>query len=412
MNFVPSSLALRNAQHYGKLWASVPHFHHAVDGKFQVLEEAFQTMEERSASYYPTILELSEDLVTLQSASPLTALVLTGVNFVGDSAFASAVSDEGSATKELTWTRNIPGDEDVNVIIASSGVENTTVTAVWDGRANTLTVTRGLAATGTHVVNALAIDGDSMYLLTAEATGDNGTGVPTPTTITLTGGKGHLLTLSIGQVPVDGESETGCGIKAVTDTSITFDFDASNLTTETMALLMLCCDGVASTPVALTVDHPTVDVTDVSVTTAKLAAAAVTSAKLDPTTIQYAEVSIASADIKQLFTAAATLVAGQAGKVLEFLGAILMLDFGGTAYDTQGTLQVVEETSGTVMSLNLANSLLFAGADAVSTLKPAATDKVLTPGKGLKLFCLTADPATGNGVLRVKVAYRVHTTGF
>ena len=49
---------------------------------------------------------------------------------------------------------------------------------------------------------------------------------------------------------------------------------------------------------------------------------------------------------------------------------------------------------------------LLHGADAITT------DVVLTPGKGIQLFVQTGNPTAGTGVVRVKVAYRVHATGF
>jgi len=33
-------------------------------------------------------------------------------------------------------------------------------------------------------------------------------------------------------------------------------------------------------------------------------------------------------------------------------------------------------------------------------------------GKGIQLFVPTGNPTAGTGVLRVKVSYRVHATGF
>jgi hypothetical protein len=451
--------ALSNVASYTRRFAEsfATRKHRVTDDRDQALADALQILEERSDSYYPMITDLDATIVLLDSASPLTGLVITGANFVGDAVRASGISDEDGTvtTKELTWTRVVPGDEDITVSIVSSGVANNTVTVTWDEITLILEVTRGTTATANDVFTAVNADAVGKFIVDVTKTGVTATGVPTVADITLTGGVGDLLTLSIGSTAVDGVI-ADCGITAVTDSAITFDFDAANETTETMVLLQLRCDGVLVTPIPLIVDFPTVTVGEGAVTSSKLAVGALSadatgravmatnyfdaatillkiadgafaadtatralfadgiwpSAKLAETTIQYAEIAIAPADIKLLFTTPYTLVAGQAGKVVEFLGATAILDFGGVAYDTQGILQVIEETSGTVLSTDLADTLLFAVADRVSSHKPIVTDVVLTAagGKGLKLFCKTADPAAGDGLLRYKVAYRIHTT--
>jgi hypothetical protein len=151
-----------------------------------------------------------------------------------------------------------------------------------------------------------------------------------------------------------------------------------------------------------------------AITASKIANGAVLSAKVDENVIQYVTVDIPSAAILTMNATPVMLVPGQAGKVISFAGATLMLDYGGVQYATNGTLNVIEETSGTVLSTTVANTLLFATADRVSSCKPITTDVVLTAagGKGIQLTVPGGNPATGNSVLRVKVAYRVHATGF
>ena len=149
-----------------------------------------------------------------------------------------------------------------------------------------------------------------------------------------------------------------------------------------------------------------------AVGTTALAAGSVTSATVDENVMQYVTVTIPSASILTMNGTPVTLVPGQAGKVISFAGATLMLDYGGVQYATNGTLQVLEETSATVLSTTVASTFLFATADRVSSCKPITTDVVLTPGKGIQLFVPTGNPTAGTSVLRVKVAYRVHTTGF
>jgi hypothetical protein len=149
-----------------------------------------------------------------------------------------------------------------------------------------------------------------------------------------------------------------------------------------------------------------------AVGSAALATGAVASVDIDPNVIQYATVSIPSASVLTLNTVPVTLVPGEAGKVISFAGAVLLLDYGTVQYATNGTIEVIEETSGTVLSTDVANTFLFANADKASTCKPIVTDVLLTPGKGLQLFVKTGNPTAGDSVLRVKVAYRVYSTGF
>lgn len=143
-----------------------------------------------------------------------------------------------------------------------------------------------------------------------------------------------------------------------------------------------------------------------------IANGAVVSASIDENVIQYATLTIPSAGVLTLNTAPVMLVPGQAGKVISFVGATLMLDYGTVQYATNGVINVIEETSATVLSTNVANTFLFANADRVTTCKAITTDVLLTPGKGIQLFVQTGNPTAGNSVLRVRVAYRVHATGF
>lgn len=130
--------------------------------------------------------------------------------------------------------------------------------------------------------------------------------------------------------------------------------------------------------------------------------------------VKYAEVSLTAAEIKALNTTAKTLVAAPgAGYVLEFISAVLILDHGGTDYATNGNLSIREtNAAGTALSDTAAEGdFLFASADAIRCVQALSADVALLANKAMVLSCATGDPATGNGVLRVKVAYRIHTTG-
>jgi len=130
--------------------------------------------------------------------------------------------------------------------------------------------------------------------------------------------------------------------------------------------------------------------------------------------VQYAEVSLTSAEILALYTTAKTLVgAPGAGYVTEFLSAVLVLDHGGTNYATNGNLSIREtNAAGTALSDTVAEGdFLFAAADAIRCVQALSADVALLANKALVLSCATGDPATGDGTLTAKVAYRVHATG-
>jgi hypothetical protein len=461
--------ALSNVASYTRRFAEsfATRKHRVLDDRDQSLADALHVLEERSDSYYPMITDLDATIVLLDSASPLTGLVITGANFVGDAVRASGISDEDDTvtTKELTWTRVVPGDEDITVTIVSSGVANNAVTCAWNPTTLALTVTRGTTATANDVFTAVNTDAVGKYIVDVTKTGLSATGVPTAGSITLTGGVGDLLTLTIGSTAVDGVL-TDCGITAVTDAAITFDFDASNETTETMVLLQLRCDGVLVTPIPLIVDFPTVTVADLAVTSAKLAVGALsadatgravmatdyfnaatillkiadgafaadaatrllfgdgiwTSAKLDANLIQYAEVTVSTAELKALRATPKTLVAGQAGKVIQYVGAVYFYDYLTNAYviAAPGDDLQVKYTNGAgaaVAAVVPSTGFIDQASDQVY-VGPAPTAQVLAKaaieGQALVLHNEGGGEYTSatGGVLRVQIAYRVHTTGF
>lgn len=256
--------ALAAATAYDKRWTP-GRKNRALDDRDFLLAEALQKVEAWSDSIYPAVLSFDATLTQLDSAA-LTGLDITGTNFVGEMEFASGISDEDSATKELTWTRMVPGDEDITVTIASSGVANHTVTAAWNSTTKVLTVTRGTLATAGEVETAIPLDAAAKYIVTVSATGD-GTGVPTAGDTTLTGGIGVIPVLQLGDISIDG-SAAGNGITAWDDTGITFDVDASGLTDGETQMLRLWVDDVFVLQSPLIVGNPsgTPTFTDVAVT--------------------------------------------------------------------------------------------------------------------------------------------------
>lgn len=150
---------------------------------------------------------------------------------------------------------------------------------------------------------------------------------------------------------------------------------------------------------------------------AQTPAATVGSSEIDPAVIQYAAVSVTAAEVKALNATPKTLVAAPAaGYVLEFISALLILDYGTAAYAGIGATEdlVIRYTngSGAIVSTTLETTgLLDATSDQLRTFKGISTDLTPVAAAALVLHLLNGEVTTGDSPLRIKVAYRVHATG-
>lgn len=150
------------------------------------------------------------------------------------------------------------------------------------------------------------------------------------------------------------------------------------------------------------------------VQTAQVADDAVTSPKLDESTIQYATVEIPSAELLQLFATPKVLVASPgANKVLEFVSLQLALDFGTVAYTTIGCgdLQVSYVGGAAVSVVQAAIGFINAAADDLRLLDKLELSITPLAATALQLTLAGANPAAGDGTIHAKVAYRVYATG-
>lgn len=146
----------------------------------------------------------------------------------------------------------------------------------------------------------------------------------------------------------------------------------------------------------------------------------VATASLDVSTIQYAEVSLTANEIKALRATPKTLVSAPgAGKIIEFVSAILLLDATATAFTETADNMAVKYTDGSGAAVSgtiEATGFIDQTADTMTTATAKADAIVAKTGCENKAIVLhnTGDGeyATGTGVMRVKVAYRVHTTGW
>ena len=130
--------------------------------------------------------------------------------------------------------------------------------------------------------------------------------------------------------------------------------------------------------------------------------------------VQYATIEVPSTEILALFATPKELVAAPGvGKVLEFLSAVLVLDFNSAAYATNGILSVREtNAAGTAHSATaLLAAFLAQTADTILPVQPLATGLALAENTPMVLSAAAAETATGDSPMTVKVAYRVHNTG-
>lgn len=135
---------------------------------------------------------------------------------------------------------------------------------------------------------------------------------------------------------------------------------------------------------------------------------------------QYVEVLVTSAELLALRATPKELVpAPGAGRVLEYLGALLFLDYNSAAYAETADNLAVRYTgaSGVIASQAIeATGFLDQTADTMTTAQPkidVIAAKSACENKPLVLHN-TGDGewATGNSPIRVKIAYRVHATGW
>lgn len=147
----------------------------------------------------------------------------------------------------------------------------------------------------------------------------------------------------------------------------------------------------------------------------------VTSSEVSESLIKYAEVSLTNAEFKAIRATPITLVAAPgAGKMIEFLSAEIFFDYTG-AYTESADNMAIKYTngSGTAVSETIeATGFVDATADTAIKVAPATSAAIAKTAMENKALVLhnTGDGEYGGGnaanAIRVKVAYRVHATGF
>jgi len=125
-------------------------------------------------------------------------------------------------------------------------------------------------------------------------------------------------------------------------------------------------------------------------------------------------VTVTSAELLALYTTPKVLVpAPNANQALEFVGAFLAYDYGTVAYTvgSAGAYRVrfTGQTTN-VSSTASCTGFIDQSEDEVRILKPDATGTPFT-NTSLELMQPGANPTAGDGVMHVKVLYRVWNTG-
>lgn len=136
--------------------------------------------------------------------------------------------------------------------------------------------------------------------------------------------------------------------------------------------------------------------------------------------VRWAEVSLSSADILALRATPKTLVSAPgSGKVLEFVGAVLLLDATATAYVESSANLGIKYTDGSGFQVSEdieATGFIDQTADTMQHARPKADQVVAKTGCENQPLCLhnlgAGEYTTGTGVMRVMVAYRVWNTGW
>ena len=136
--------------------------------------------------------------------------------------------------------------------------------------------------------------------------------------------------------------------------------------------------------------------------------------------LRFAEVSLSSSDILALRATPKTLVSAPgAGLLLEFVSAVLLLDATATAYVESSANLAVKYTNGSGVKVSddiEATGFIDQTADTMTNARAKADAIVAKSGcenKALVLHNLGAgEYTTGTGTMRVKVSYKVWTTGW
>ncbi len=150
----------------------------------------------------------------------------------------------------------------------------------------------------------------------------------------------------------------------------------------------------------------------------------ISSAELADTAIKYAEVALTNAEIKALRATPKTLVAAPgAGYVLDFISAVLFHDYGGTNVWTETAdnlaVKLVDGSGSQVSETIEMTGFIDQNADTLTTARrklDAIASKTASENVALVLHNTGDGEFGGNAgadnLMRVKVTYRIHASGW
>jgi hypothetical protein len=190
-----------------------------MDDRYFLLVDSLHTLEQYPASAYALITELPATLISADiSNAAVTGIAVKGVNFLGDATQAVGATTRGVG--KVTFTAVRPGEQTIVVsIVPATG--SLTITA--DIAAGTVTVTLATGgSTAAAIIAAVNAHAEAKFMVNAAATTPGA--ITLAETVTLNNGTGELMTLSIGEYAIDGNTADN-GITDVTDTQITLDLN-------------------------------------------------------------------------------------------------------------------------------------------------------------------------------------------
>lgn len=126
--------------------------------------------------------------------------------------------------------------------------------------------------------------------------------------------------------------------------------------------------------------------------------------------IRTIEIALTAAEIIAMYTTPKTLLAAPgAGKLIELISAVGFLDHGGTDF-ADGGAAVIQTISGNVAVSDAvaASTMINVSADAYVVFQALSAEVAIAINEGLELTNATQVHSTGNGILRLKITYRVH----
>lgn len=134
---------------------------------------------------------------------------------------------------------------------------------------------------------------------------------------------------------------------------------------------------------------------------------------LHPGLIQYSERDISSTLVLAAFATPVQVVpAPGVGQVLEFISAVMILDYKSATYVNARTCHFEYASGGTTVSDTVAAAAFINQADdCIEVCQALSAEVELTANSGLYWALDTGEVITGDSPLRMKVAYRVHATG-